>query len=88
MSTNSPMAKLSQIPMSKLIPGLIVGLIGLAFVGAVVGDWALNIMDLSFRTTGRYAKMLAVPAPQVQLPKDSYLCPKDQKNPWIGCTIR
>lgn len=88
MSTNSPLDKLSQIPMSKLIPAAIVGLVALAFVGAVVGDWGLNIMDLSFRTTGRYAKMLVVPAPQVQLPKDSYLCPKDQKSPWIGCSIR
>lgn len=88
MSSNSPLASLSQIPASKLIPGMIVGFIGLAAAGAIVGDWAMNIMDLSFRTTGRYAKMLSVPAPQVQLPKDSYLCPKDAKNPWIGCTIR
>jgi hypothetical protein len=82
------MAKLSQIPMTKLVPALIVGLVALAFVGAVVGDWGLNIMDLSFRTTGRYAKLLAVPAPPAQLPKDSYLCPKGEKNLWLGCSIR
>jgi hypothetical protein len=88
MAANNPMAKFSQIPMSKLIPGLIVGLIAVAAAGAIVGDWAMNIMDLSFRTTGRYAKNLEVPAPPIQLPKDSYLCPANTKNPWIGCTIR
>ena len=88
MATQSPLANLSKIPMSKLIPAVIVGLVALAFAGAVVGDWAMNIMDLSFRTEGRYAKMLQVPPIPVQQPKDSYLCPPNSKNPWIGCAIR
>jgi hypothetical protein len=74
--------------MSKLVPALIVGIVALAGAGAVVGNWAMNIMDLSFRTQGRYAKMLQVPHPPAQLPKDSYLCPGNNKNPWIGCMIR
>jgi hypothetical protein len=82
------MSSFPQIPLSKLIPAAIVGLIGFAAVAAVVGNWVMDIMDSSYRTQGRYAQMLEAPKPPKTLPKDSYLCPANEKSPWIGCAIR
>lgn len=79
---------MQNLDMKKVIPAAIAGVLALGFAAGVVGNWVMDIMDSSYRTSGRYAKQLEVQAPPAQLPKDSYLCPPDAKNPWIGCTIR
>lgn len=76
-------------PNLKLIlPAAVVGLVGVLIGAVVVSNWVLDIVDLSFRTEGRYAKQLQVAAPAAQLPKDSALCPAGLKSPWIGCNIQ
>ncbi len=78
----------SNLNLKLLVPGALVGLVGVMIAGGIVGVWALNIMDLSFRTDGRYAEKLQVATPAAQIPKNSYLCPANEKTPWIGCAIQ
>lgn len=78
----------NNLSMQKLLPALIVGVLALGFAGAVVTDWLFDMWHTSVRIEGRYAKQITPPAAPIQLPKDSYLCGPNAKNPWVGCTIR
>lgn len=79
---------LPQLEMKKVIPAAIIGVIGLGFAAAVVGNWLMDMMDSSYRMEGRYAKQLEVAAPPAVIPKTTYLCQQGEKNPWLGCSIR
>jgi hypothetical protein len=77
----------SQIDLKKVVPGAIIGLALLGYIGNGTVNWLAAMVNNSFRS-GPYEKTLAVEPPPASFPKDSYVCKPQQKTPWIGCSIR
>lgn len=64
-------------------------LIGLVFATLVVGWWANQIINLSYRTDGTLFSEYATHFPQVKnpSPSEASFCDPAYKTRWTGCTL-